>query len=261
MTAYGPDYLRCVHFRGIQKSSAVLVIDPHTVRDASGPGIAKWPCLRLPGKKAAATTCAHLRVMTAAELKAADGRPPGGGRRLRGGCRGREVRRLRGAGDRADPDHRPLRLCRSLRPSPRADRRRIGGAMNEIRLYELRQCASFVREARVALRDHDLPKAVRYAKLATRGLYFMRGLAAGRGTGARTGSAGLTKVVDNLWDAIGEALRPAPEADLEELIAEVARGVDVLRTRDGVVMEEAQAVERGRNIVASLEWRYRITRL
>ena len=97
--------------------------------------------------------------------------------------------------------------------------------MTEIRTFEIRQCASFVREARIALREGDHPKAVRYAKLATRGLYFFRGLVAGRGAGATMATAGLTRVLDHLWDAIGTALRPAPAADPDDLLQMLAEGL------------------------------------
>lgn len=54
---------KCIHFRGIQNVCAAGV-DPRTVRDASGPGVARWPCLTLIGKEPATTVCPHRRPMT-----------------------------------------------------------------------------------------------------------------------------------------------------------------------------------------------------
>ena len=130
--------------------------------------------------------------------------------------------------------------------------------MTEIRTFEIRQCASFVREARFALREGDHPKAVRYAKLATRGLYFFRGLVAGRGAGATMATAGLTRVLDNLWDAIGTALRPAPAADPDEVLELLAETVRVLRERDGIELDDDAVMERSRNGLAKLLAHYDI---
>lgn len=133
--------------------------------------------------------------------------------------------------------------------------------MNEVRLFELRQSAGFAREAREALRVGDLQKAVRYAKMVTRGLYFTRGLSAGHGTGATLGTAGLTSVLDNLWDAIGEALRPARAVEASELVDEIAEGLRVLQTRDGVELTEEQILERARNIATGLTHRWRFSEI
>lgn len=133
--------------------------------------------------------------------------------------------------------------------------------MSEIRLFELRQCAGFVRHAREALRSGDLQKAVRYAKMVTRGLYFVRGIASGRGTGATLGTAGLTSVLDNLWDAIGEALRPAPRVEPWELVDEIAAGIRILQTRDGVDVTDEQVRERARNIATALTDRWKFVAL
>lgn len=122
--------------------------------------------------------------------------------------------------------------------------------MNPFRFFELRECLGFVREARAALERGDVPKASRYGHLATRGVYFIRGLTSAGGT--LGGTAGLARVIANLEDAIEAAVRTAPAVDPADLIDEVAAGIDVLRTRDGVDMEDGAARERARNIVAGL---------
>ena len=60
---------RCVHFRGIQNVCGAGV-DPKTVRDASGKGPYKWPCLLLAGYEPATTACASFRQQTQAEFEA-----------------------------------------------------------------------------------------------------------------------------------------------------------------------------------------------
>ena len=131
--------------------------------------------------------------------------------------------------------------------------------MNETRLFELRQSSGFVREAGVALAHGYLPKAVRYAKMATRGLYFLRGLMAGRGLPVNT--AGLARALDNLWDNIDGALEPAPVADPAELLELLAEGVRVLRLRDGLDLAEEAVFERARNQMTALLAHYDIREL
>lgn len=132
--------------------------------------------------------------------------------------------------------------------------------MSEIRLFELRQSVGFVKHAREALRVGDLSKAVRYAKMVTRGLYFTRGLAAGRGTGGTLGTAGLTSVLDNLWDAIDKALQPAPAVDAADLIPHLYNGLKILQAQ-GVEVEDEQLMERSRNLATVLWAHYRFTEL
>lgn len=130
--------------------------------------------------------------------------------------------------------------------------------MNEIRLFELRQSAGFVREAREALRVGDLQKAVRYAKMVTRGLYFTRGLSAGHGTGSTLGTAGLTSVLDNLWDAIDKALRPAPAAHPADLVPGIVEALKVLQFR-GVDVDDDLLFDRARNAATILGGAFRFT--
>lgn len=55
----------CVFFRGIQNICGAG-IDPKTVRDASGPGMATWPCLDI--GEPCATSCPSQRMQTDAEM-------------------------------------------------------------------------------------------------------------------------------------------------------------------------------------------------
>jgi hypothetical protein len=55
------------------------------------------------------------------------------------------------------------------------------------------------------------------------------------------------------WDGDKESL-------LDDLVADVASGVRVLRHRDGVLLTEDQVLDRARNIVAGLIGNYRIER-
>lgn len=55
---------RCIHFNGIQKPCAAG-IDPMSVRDKSGPGMATFPCIDI--GKPCAKTCGSQRMMTAQE--------------------------------------------------------------------------------------------------------------------------------------------------------------------------------------------------
>ncbi len=62
---------RCRHFHGVHKFCAAG-IDPHTVRDTSGKGMARWPCLTILGQAPCATTCEKRVLMTAEEHAAED---------------------------------------------------------------------------------------------------------------------------------------------------------------------------------------------
>lgn len=62
-------YEKCVHFRGIQNPcGAGVALD--TVKDTSGPGPYRWPCLQLIGRPLCRTTCPARRLMTEAEQAA-----------------------------------------------------------------------------------------------------------------------------------------------------------------------------------------------
>jgi hypothetical protein len=63
----------CVHFRGVQHKRCEAGIALVTVRDASGGGPYRWPCLppMVPGQTCT-TTCASFRAPTAEEIAAED---------------------------------------------------------------------------------------------------------------------------------------------------------------------------------------------
>lgn len=54
---------RCRHFRGIQNTCGAG-IDPMTLRDISGPGMARWPCLTLLGRSPSETACAARNLLS-----------------------------------------------------------------------------------------------------------------------------------------------------------------------------------------------------
>lgn len=126
--------------------------------------------------------------------------------------------------------------------------------MNPWRAFELRQCLGFVREARAALDLGDLSKASRYGHMATRGVYFVRGLTSA--TGSLGGTGGLARVIANLEDDIEEAARPSPRVEARELVDEIAEGIRILRTRDACDVTDEQALERARNIAVGLSSRW-----
>lgn len=129
--------------------------------------------------------------------------------------------------------------------------------MNAWRASELRQCLGFIRGARASLAAGDLPRAFRRHTLALRSLALARSFG---GPCAVTATAGLSRALINLGDAIEDSLRPCP-APVEDLIKDVAAGIRVLQTRDGVELSDAQISERARNIVAALLGRVRIERI
>jgi hypothetical protein len=63
----------CIHFRGVQHKRCEAGIALVTVRDASGGGPYRWPCLppMVPGQTCA-TTCDSFRAPTAEEIAAED---------------------------------------------------------------------------------------------------------------------------------------------------------------------------------------------
>lgn len=67
----------CIHFRGIQHATCLAGVEMAPLRDASGPGLARWPCLpTLHRGRPCATSCASFRAITeeeaAAEMEAVD---------------------------------------------------------------------------------------------------------------------------------------------------------------------------------------------
>jgi hypothetical protein len=120
---------------------------------------------------------------------------------------------------------------------------------------ELKQTLGFLRVCRRALCERDLARAFRWWGLASRSLCLARAFG---GASNVTCTARLSRAVADVGDRIEEALRPGEAVDVEELVAEIAAGVDILRSRDGVVMTEEQARERGANIAARILGNYRI---
>ena len=64
----------CRHFNGIQHKVCAAGVDYMSVRDVSGPGIAKWPCLTLHGRCSATTVCPSRSLLTEEEQAAKEAR-------------------------------------------------------------------------------------------------------------------------------------------------------------------------------------------
>lgn len=60
----------CKHFTGLQNKTCSKGVSYADLRDASEPGPAQWPCLKIPGYREAKTICAHFEPLTPLELKA-----------------------------------------------------------------------------------------------------------------------------------------------------------------------------------------------
>lgn len=60
----------CRYFTGIQYQRCGAGIEYASVRDASGPGMARWPCLHLSGRPAAETSCEFRSLLTEQEIAA-----------------------------------------------------------------------------------------------------------------------------------------------------------------------------------------------
>ena len=133
----------------------------------------------------------------------------------------------------------------------------------KIRRDLLRDVLRSVRKTWAGLASGDVMAAADHRNAGTRTLAYVNGLAVHwRVTVGCT--CRLERSLIELGMAFDDALAvslPGPEADVEELIAEVARGVDVLRTRDGIPIDEKTVRERSRNLVSMLVVRYRITLL
>jgi len=95
--------------------------------------------------------------------------------------------------------------------------------------------------------------------LASRALALARGFGGGSLT---TCTGGLSRRLDDLGDRLETAIRylTAP-ADASDLVEDIAAGVRVLETRDGVELPEGAAQERGRGIALSLLARFRFERI
>jgi len=131
--------------------------------------------------------------------------------------------------------------------------------MTDLRRAELGQCLGFARACRRALGAGDLARAFRMHVLASRALWLARAFGGGASV---TCTATLARTVSNLEDRLEGAIRDltAP-ADAGDLVEDIAAGVQVLETRDGVELPEGAAQERGRGIALSLLARFRFERI
>jgi len=133
------------------------------------------------------------------------------------------------------------------------------GQVTDLRRAELRQGITFARLCRRAIGAGDLGAAFRMHALASRALALARGFGGGSLT---TCTGGLSRRLDDLGDRLETAIRylTAP-ADASDLVEDIAAGVRVLETRDGVELPEGAAQERGRGIALSLLARFRFERI
>ena len=131
--------------------------------------------------------------------------------------------------------------------------------MTALRRAELGQCLGFARACRRALGAGDLARAFRLHVLALRALWLARAFGGGASV---TCTGGLSRALSNLGDRLETAIRDlmAP-ADAGDLVEDIAAGVAVLETRDGVELPEGAAQERGRGIALSLLARFRFERI
>ena len=58
----------CIHFTGIQNEKCAAGVEYKSVRDSSGPGMARWPCLTL-NCKPAITECARREFPTPEQIE------------------------------------------------------------------------------------------------------------------------------------------------------------------------------------------------
>lgn len=63
--------IRCKHFIGVQHQKCEADVTMLSVRDDSGDGMYRWPCVIMEGRPPCATTCASFSAETEEEVKAA----------------------------------------------------------------------------------------------------------------------------------------------------------------------------------------------
>jgi len=61
---------QCRHFTGIQNDCCKAGVAYSPLRDISGPGMARWPCLTIVGRGEASTVCPKRELMTTADWDA-----------------------------------------------------------------------------------------------------------------------------------------------------------------------------------------------
>jgi hypothetical protein len=64
---------QCKHFTGIQNDCCAVGVAYSPLRDISGPGMARWPCLTLVNRPEASTVCPRRELMTDADWGAHEG--------------------------------------------------------------------------------------------------------------------------------------------------------------------------------------------
>ena len=131
--------------------------------------------------------------------------------------------------------------------------------MTDLRRAELRQAVRLARLCRRDISRGDLGRAFRAHLLATNSLNLARWFG---GASNATCTGTLVRALSNLGDRLEGAIRDltAP-ADASDLVEDIAAGVQVLETRDGVELPEGAAQERGRGIALSLLARFRFERI
>jgi hypothetical protein len=60
---------KCRHFRGVQHKTCEAGVELASLRDTSGPGMARWPCIQGSGERAAVTSCEKRSLLTADEQR------------------------------------------------------------------------------------------------------------------------------------------------------------------------------------------------
>lgn len=120
----------------------------------------------------------------------------------------------------------------------------------QVRHGELRSVLWAVRRTREALAAGNLRAAVRAHTEAAQSLHFLLGLLKWT-----TATAGLSRVVWRLGGVIEDALpteRPPVLPDEDRLVALIRDGIEVLRTRDGIDIDDGHATERANNIAGQI---------
>lgn len=126
-----------------------------------------------------------------------------------------------------------------------------------LRTDHLREVLSYVRRARAALAARDLPDAVHWVCTARGYLAFTLGLFLPNCDVSAT--ARLRRQVVKLESDLEAAVRPRPEAPAFDIVRDIAEGLEVLRRRDGIEIDDDLRWERGRNIAAFLLSKYLIS--
>jgi hypothetical protein len=120
-------------------------------------------------------------------------------------------------------------------------------------LIMLRSSMAFLRQCQRAMNRGDIAVAFQSFSMARHDLGYAIGLQSGHPSCERVRLCA-NAVEARLFTAI-RRLAAAP-ADPNDLVADVAAGIDVLRTRDGVALDHTQVLDRARNVAAGLLGNY-----